>query len=278
MIIMQDCAEKCMPPVGAESCSAISSTMRTIMKKQIALISFLLLLPLLTTNNAIAQEGITPKLIEYDVEIIIFEDPQARYINSEYWHENPDLISPLSPTESETAESNKNEIKRSNFRTIKPVILSQEYRRINNSSEFNVLFYGAWRQAGLDENKAFKIKIEDLENTHKAKSENSITGQLKLVLSRYLHIYGDLDYQRPIDLNSFNNESNDNTSGITTGTTSTEENQGVIVKTENNYPIIIHRRMRSKELHYIDHPLVGMLIQINPVKPPVENTDKTKEQ
>lgn len=33
-----------------------------------------------------------------------------------------------------------------------------------------------------------------------------------------------------------------------------------------HYPIVSHRRMRSKELHYIDHPLVGILVQINPVK------------
>ena len=32
------------------------------------------------------------------------------------------------------------------------------------------------------------------------------------------------------------------------------------------YPIKNHRRMRSKVLHYIDHPLVGILVQINPVK------------
>jgi hypothetical protein len=39
-----------------------------------------------------------------------------------------------------------------------------------------------------------------------------------------------------------------------------------------------HRRMRSKELHYIDHPLVGMLIQINPVvKPKNEVEDATSQ-
>ena len=36
----------------------------------------------------------------------------------------------------------------------------------------------------------------------------------------------------------------------------------------------MHRRMRSKELHYIDHPLVGLLIQINPT----EKTEAVKAQ
>jgi hypothetical protein len=228
-----------------------------------------ILLLILSINIAQAEEGIAPKLIEYDVEVIILEDAHARYINSEYWHENPDLDIPVTETDAgtEISEKNNNEkMKKGNFRTIKPVILGQEYKRINNSSEYNVLFYGAWRQAGLDENNAFEIKIEDLDNTHKTKSENSITGQLKLVLSRYLHIYADLEYQR--------NQKKAITEKPAADTLPVDSSESE----ETPYTINIHRRMRSKELHYIDHPLIGMLIQINPVKPPVENTDKTKEQ
>jgi hypothetical protein len=36
------------------------------------------------------------------------------------------------------------------------------------------------------------------------------------------------------------------------------------------YPIKFHRRMRSKELHYLDHPLVGILVMAKPVEK--ENT------
>ncbi len=39
-----------------------------------------------------------------------------------------------------------------------------------------------------------------------------------------------------------------------------------MVPSNGLYPLNSHARMRSKELHYIDHPLVGMLIQINPVE------------
>jgi hypothetical protein len=36
--------------------------------------------------------------------------------------------------------------------------------------------------------------------------------------------------------------------------------------------------MRSKELHFVDHPLVGILIQINPVKKKVTTSAQpTKE-
>ncbi|MCK4704001.1 MAG: hypothetical protein KAT90_00855, partial [Gammaproteobacteria bacterium] len=57
-------------------------------------------------------------------------------------------------------------------------------------------------------------------------------------------------------------------------TEATVNNSALTMDTENNlisnpsYPLQAHRRMRSKELHYIDHPLIGILIQINPVKKP----------
>ena len=233
--------------------------MRILMKK----LPILLLL-IITTGIAHAEEGIIPKLIEYDVDIIIFEDAHARYINSEYWHVNPDLNIPVTETEARSGISEKNnneEMKKGNFRTIKPAILGREYKRINNSSEYNVLFYGSWRQTGLDENKTFDIDIEELNNIHKTTSKSTLTGNFKLVLARYLHIYADLEYER--------NQKSESTDQSTSNTQSIQpdmENGANITSLANRpYPIDIHRRMRSKELHYIDHPLVGMLIQINPV-------------
>ena len=65
---------------------------------------------------------------------------------------------------------------------------------------YEVLFYGAWQQTGLDESKAFKININTLDNIHSSKSENTIDGDFKVILARYLHFYGDLKYTRkPIE-------------------------------------------------------------------------------
>ncbi len=62
-----------------------------------------------------------------------------------------------------------------------------------------------------------------------------LDGTITVAVSRYLHVYTDLALTKtlaPADMQSF------------------------IVKS--------HRRMRSRELHYIDHPKVGMLILITP--------------
>lgn len=251
-----------------------------------------LLLTLISTAHADESEGIIPKLLQYDVEIIIFEDANARYINSEDWpHEEavaspapekvpekmPEEINKQQPENIDTSPENLdklsideiNAIDDKNtlpFQNIKPEILSKEYKRINSSKEYNVLFYGSWRQTGLKADKAFEIAIQDLNNNHQTTSENILTGNMKLVLSRYLHIYNKLDYQRKLNNSTGEQEATVDTE-LTASSSEPELNQEY-----EHYLITSHRRMRSKELHYLDHPLVGMLIQVNPVKVSAEET------
>ncbi len=224
--------------------------------------------------HADKNEGIIKEPLQYDVEIIIFEDAHARYINNEDW---PQEIISDTPAPEETTELPDNldtlsideinaidDKSTPSFKSIKPEILNKEYKRINASKEYNVLFYGSWRQTGLDVKKAFEIDIQQLENTHQATSENTVTGNFKLVLARYLHIYSKLNYQRKTEHTDIE-QTTENTESTIPSTETT------VLKYEN-YPINNHRRMRSKVLHYIDHPLVGMLIQINPVKVSAEET------
>lgn len=231
---------------------------------------FTVLLLIISTSITHAEEGIIPILLEYDVEVLIFEDRNARYINNEDWTQDVILESTVTEGNEPQTKPGKSELSKSetgSFKSIKPDILIQEYKRIKNSKEYNVLFYGSWRQTGLDEKKAFDIDIEELTNTHKTTSENTLNGSFKLVLARYLHIYSDMEYKRKPDKITAQKTDSDN--ALTEPVT---ENTAV----ENTaYPINMHRRMRSKELHYIDHPLVGILIQINPVK---VSTEKTAEK
>ncbi len=117
-------------------------------------------------------------LKEYDVEIIIFEDSHARYLKSETWDQYAKTTEQLSATR-ETSATNI-----TGFKSIKPAILKTQYKRINGSSEYNVLFYGAWRQPGLEKSKAFAINIKNLKSSHRNKSGNS-TYQTQLIKNRY---------------------------------------------------------------------------------------------
>lgn len=66
----------------------------------------------------------------------------------------------------------------------------------------------------------------------------NLNGMVRMVKGRYLHFYTDLVLQSEY--------------------------------TGQAYPVKLHRRMRSNELHYIDHPLLGVLIQAKRYEPPVE--------
>lgn len=223
----------------------------------------------------------------YDVEVIIYEDARASYLSAEQWEEH---ISPLEDqTTSQTGSANEitDDIPLdSRVAEIEPLILKEEAKRVRVSSNYNLLWYSAWRQPGLDKENAFEIDIDTLENHAIRKSKNTINGHLKVVLARYLHFYAELDYQReamvPIQKlqpETVAGEINQNllegelAPEITPDTDEPEE----LVPAIQHFRIISHRRMRSKELHYLDHPLIGILVQINPSSVPDEPVveDKT---
>ena len=214
---------------------------------------------------------------EYDVEVIIFEDAHARYLNSELWPQTitgetgvqQDTDSSdshtiiVTPLTDELASDTTRQVKRS-FKNIKPGILSSEYARLNRSSEYNVLFYGAWRQQGLEKSDAFDIDLNELNNAARSNTANTISGHFKVELARYLHFYSDLEYHRKPVLNPVSVK--ENMTELSNNRAEDVNNPDVSAVNTNNFPMSNHVRMRSKELHYIDHPLVGMLVQINPVE------------
>ena len=157
----------------------------------------------------------------YDVEILIFEDAHASYINSEEWRQQT--------THVDTSSNGT-----AHFSSIKPYILTGSYKRIKASSNYNVLFYGGWRQTGLSRKRAFTLDLDQLKNRHNAQSNNTISGELKLVLARYLHLYGNLNYHR----NDFTESRVDYTRDYSRDYS----------PNANNFPISFHSRMRSKEL------------------------------
>lgn len=232
-----------------------------------------LLLLLLSFGQSYAETGtierVEDEIKQYDVEVIIFEDAHARYLDSEMWPQapaesdtmtdadtdtSPITITPLTDTLQTTKSGSP---KTGTFENIKPVILTSAYERLVKSPEFNVLFYGAWRQQGLEKSQAFDIDLTKLANNNQTISANSVSGQLKVELARYLHFYSELEYQRqsgPGDSSSVSeNQAND------------VKNTDAFTFRPAKFTLNDHTRMRSKELHYIDHPLVGILVQINPV-------------
>lgn len=117
-----------------------------------------------------------------------------------------------------------------------------------------------------------------------------ITGHVKLIMSRYLHFNVDLKYIKPQENNDNDNRYNggynnrDNSHAFNQRnefremdqTNEIEEPEVTDASEPNSQsvPIVNERRMRSREIHYIDHPLVGIIVLATPykIKPPEEET------
>ncbi|MDH3712589.1 MAG: peptidoglycan binding protein CsiV [Gammaproteobacteria bacterium] len=97
---------------------------------------------------------------------------------------------------------------------------------------------------------------------------HTLDGTLTLVRSRFLHVYTDLIYTIPSD--TLAHAIRQRPLGHPVQAT-IEVGSGAFglvpeALSMQSFPLRYHRRMRSKELHYIDHPLLGILILVTPVE------------
>lgn len=106
--------------------------------------------------------------------------------------------------------------------------LRSAFNKLTNSSKYQPLFHTAWRQSIPPREKADSIHL----------SSKSVDGIITVGISRYLH--------------------------VTTGLLAQKSGASEI---DNKFHLQGTLRMRSGEVHYIDHPMGGMLIMFTPYNP-----------
>lgn len=174
----------------------------------------------------------------YRVEIIVFEQSNSQINYDEQWPEHPSLPN-LTKSRELTVNTDNN---RTSFQFSNKNIMSlnKEQWALINRQHAKILMHYSWLQPF---NKKEKIHIyanprnyPDLRYSAPAYSKSEpwiIDGVLTLNKTNYFNISTDLLF----------NIAND--------------------KQEETFVIKQKRRLREKEIHYIDHPLVGILITIN---------------
>lgn len=131
-------------------------------------------------------------------------------------------------------------------------------------------------------------EAREKDNGEPESTQITFNGTLKVILARYLHVELNLDYAPQgfpqQDGNASNELSYKNSSYVVSGDSissmakadnlspfyETSNLQSMLKNSETVQQAVYHlqqsRRMRSKKLHYIDHPKIGVLIKILPVK------------
>lgn len=251
-----------------------------------AIISILFLL---VANSSFAED-----MRYYDVEIVVIESLSEKAKASENWPLQVNLVQPENtvqlgqPALSEWLPQDKDIDPKLSYKVLssKNYNLAELVEKISESKTHRVIFHTAWRQPGLDKNQAlpiyFKHEVaappiieEESKSTQnntieqdrdisitpkKASAPSTLEGILRVTLSRYLHLEAELAFKNKIpDV------------VISDNPFSVLDNEEERFKIEKQ--AVIHlkqkrRRIRSSELHYIDHPVLGILINITRYEKP----------
>ncbi len=115
--------------------------------------------------------------------------------------------------------------------------LGAAWRRLRGSADYRPLRYVAWRQPRLKGSEAPRVRIRFPVEQEEPGQRQVIDGVVTLLPGFYLHADVDLVYFLPVSA----------------------ENGAQLVRLKEK------RRLRFDELHYLDHPLFGVLLRVTDV-------------
>ncbi len=255
---------------------------------------FILLSFFLPVSELAYAQSEEAELRFYEVEIIIFKNIRAP--------KGKELILPVSSPRKDgeildLSSAASIEAAAEKFYQILPLEqlqLHDRVKKIVKSPYYDLLAHVGWRQPGLELEKAMPIWVRggrifgeeyvSIDNHMMSQMNNDtseligdnidseavaatalqieagtiyeLEGKITIALGRYLHAYTDLVLRRPRNPVDTTLESTQQTE------LTLEDQAGIHIL--DNYSLREHRRMRSKNLHYLDNPEYAMLILITP--------------
>lgn len=266
-------------------------------RKLVHIINLLMACTMLSAANTNAQQPISNTVNSnhegwYQVEMIVF----ARKDDSgqEHWPNNIKLRYPGNWVELKNSGTGIDLTKEQFY--ILPAnerILNAQAQKLQRGGRVEVLFHNAWRQVITNKNNAKAIIINGGQTFGR---HQSLEGSIRLSVATYLELQTNLWFSQfegnngqeiaqqwpkiPLPPNqivattntlSADSEmeleqalANDKAQQLDSSSSTTTDNTFV---TRNIILLQQERDMRSSEIHYIDHPVVGIIIQITPYPP-----------
>lgn len=231
---------------------------------------------LLMLGSAAAEE-----VRYYDIELIVFESLDQEARNSEVWKHESTMQKPerfVELGQPYPGPIPKIYSPKLTFRPLhkKYFQLTEEAGLLEKDAQYRVLLHTAWRQPGMDAESALPVHIhrtfiqtnnappqagqagQSTYQPYYSQTQNKLDGYVKIILSRYLHADIDLTYTTKIPVGSTN---------VITTTELENQNTELAVSRPVVYHLAQTRKMRSQEVHYIDHPIIGVIVLATPYQP-----------
>lgn len=165
----------------------------------------------------------------YDVQVLVFSHITPQTIQSQLWP----AVSPQNPTPSTTEM------------TSPAFDLAHEKKALQRNPAYKILLDAHWQKTWRGENESITIPL--VGGNH----QSQLQGTMTITLGHYFDVNTKLILTEPTPLlqrlasNGFFNHWN---------------------QPYFNFQLSENRRMRSNELNYLNHPLMGVLIKIIPIK------------
>ena len=181
----------------------------------------------------------------FTVEIIVFDDLRGEGRHTEHWPADPGEPSVDGSIELERLPGGQPDGAAHAFRLVNRSELSLSGVRdaLRRSANYRPLLHTAWRLPGVGHKAArpahVGARLGDSGADGNGGERPTVQGTVKVSLARFLRVDLDLLYIRPA-----------------TGEVSAPD------AVPTRFRLVSERRMRSRELHYIDHPMFGILMWI----------------
>lgn len=227
------------------------------MRKLIALILALSLIVSYSSANALSNSERW-----YQIEIIVFSHITVQGLQSEQWPWTPNKYSPSPKTVNLSTNENNSSLPYAAL-TRRYFILSSQERQLEKNNRYQVLLHLAWRQKIVKPSHALPVhifggniynasgsvigKAEYGQQAYNPATICQVNGTITPSLIRYIDIKINLLFAQPLS--------------TLPGASNYNNVQGPFAYFRLNQT----RRMRSRELNYIGHPLYGVLVKVMPV-------------
>jgi hypothetical protein len=214
----------------------------------------------------------------YKIEVVVFANQNNSNLKDEFWPEVSEIPRPSNAIALKARNAEGNAYKKL---TGDELSLHSEKKRLSNSGAYRVLFHEGWMQPVRHTQNPRPIRITGGNILDNGMYE--LDGHIAVGRGTYLHFRPNLFLSKQLTADqtamlkqaSSNppiNETEENSAAslLTMQASSDAESsldQNILMDIPEILTVNLDqaRRMKSKELHFIDHPLMGILVEIKPV-------------
>lgn len=173
----------------------------------------------------------------YTVEVIVFENHALRGWTEEHWSDEIEL--PITKDSTSIITTGKRPLFIENAKTSLDTVVQKI------SKNYQILFHQAWSQNAVDTKNAPTVLIENAQA-----GGTQMVGTIKLYKTRFAHVEVDLEFEKAIP------------SKISEAFSENQQLTLEDLPSHWRFNLKEARKIKGSELHYIDHPLFGVLVQL----------------